>query len=181
MGRKLQFVTFSKFRHKIKFIASLLLMIRKIQFVCETQSQPLNIRLKPFITDTRRFWQCYDHMKIMHFSVKIEILNFPTNGRTWDYTVRNLHLNVLLRANAVSTAEFVEIKEKHRKLARAKECSSHCLSNFEKYIRRFNCLTWSGRSFLFWTTINLLLLNLVFLRCQQHQQAPKKVEPTRID
>ena len=60
----------------------------------------------------------------MHISVKTHILHFLTNGHARGHPVCDLHLNLKLKAIAITTASFVEIKEKHRKLLNAKVVSS---------------------------------------------------------
>ena len=65
------------------------------------------------------------HFKIMHISVKKNFfLRFPTNGHARGHPVYNLHLNLCRKAVATTTANFVEIKEKHRKLPSAKVVGS---------------------------------------------------------
>ena len=75
----------------------------------------------------RGFGHKNHHLKIVHISVKTHILYVSTNGHARGHPVCDLHLNLKLKAVAITTANFVVIKEKHRKLPSDKVVGSlHC-------------------------------------------------------
>ena len=95
VGLKLQIDTFSKCHPKIQVYCSLASNDQKHAMCLWNKFSNLSIfGRNQFVTDMRSFEHTNHHLKIMHFSVKCNILHSPTNGISRDHPVCNLHLNL---------------------------------------------------------------------------------------